>query len=521
MTSPTSETTALLVRLERSEHRQRCIAFLLVVWLAVGIFLSSRTPAQSQGTDLTSRVVALEAKLAFLTTTGTDMTIKGANLHIVDGLGTTGTRNGLGNLIIGYNEARNDTPNTDLCTGSHNLIFGTRNSFSSWGALVGGIQSTAAAPYACVMSGYGNTASGTNAAVVGGYQNTASGNYACVAGGQGNIAAGVFSSIAGGNTNKALATYAAVSGGANNIANGTDSLVLGGNGNSTTAPYAIVPLDASVTAISSVNTSITNIDGSITGIKASLAAVNTSLSNHTTAITALQTQTANESKLIAAVQAQTQYISAGTDLNGYPATFIRRCNLWVQSGSGYTNDGGKLTHLGNLIVGYNELGNSFADVRTGSHTLVVGQANSYSSYGGAVFGTSNTASAMFGSVTGGSNNAASGSFSAVTGGYGNTAISLSSSVTGGFSNTASGAYAAVSGGSQNAATGNQASVTGGLSNIASSDNSSVSGGFSNWSNWLYSSIMGGVNNSVLSPGTGGAILGGYGNTVKTAYGHFP
>ena len=37
--------------------------------------------------------------------------------------------------------------------------------------------------------------------------------------------------------------------------------------------------------------------------------------------------------------------------------------------------------LGNLIVGYNELGNPAGDDRTGSHNVVIGHGNSFSSFG--------------------------------------------------------------------------------------------------------------------------------------------
>src|SRR5882757_7147857 len=82
--------------------RQLCgIAFAITLG---SILFASRGPVFAQGTDLTSRVAALEAKLAFLTTPGTEITISGANLHIVDGMGSTPTKNGTGNLIIGYAE---------------------------------------------------------------------------------------------------------------------------------------------------------------------------------------------------------------------------------------------------------------------------------------------------------------------------------------------------------------------------------------------------------------------------------
>jgi hypothetical protein len=55
---------------------------------------------------LERRIAALEYKLQHITSGPDDVTITGANLHIVNGLGETETTNGLGNLIVGYNETR-------------------------------------------------------------------------------------------------------------------------------------------------------------------------------------------------------------------------------------------------------------------------------------------------------------------------------------------------------------------------------------------------------------------------------
>jgi len=79
-------------------------------------------------------------------------------------------------------------------------------------------------------------------------------------------------------------------------------------------------------------------------------------------------------------------------------------NVYVQSGSGSTNDGCSLTGLGNLIVGYD---GSSGDTKSGSHNLVVGTDHSYTSYAGAVFGFDNTISAAYATVTGGYSNTTS------------------------------------------------------------------------------------------------------------------
>jgi hypothetical protein len=75
----------------------------------------------------------LEYKLQHITSGPDDVTITGANLRIVNGLGTTETTNGLGNLIVGYNEERAPDGATNIRTGSHNVVVGAQNNFSSFG----------------------------------------------------------------------------------------------------------------------------------------------------------------------------------------------------------------------------------------------------------------------------------------------------------------------------------------------------------------------------------------------------
>lgn len=141
-------------------------------------------------------------------------------------------------------------------------------------------------------------------------------------------------------------------------------------------------------------------------------------------------------------------------------------NVQVVSGSGATN--GPVNGKGNLIVGYNEAGiceqpdqrpcnndadcnsgvtcNLFGSTKTGSHNLVVGAGNGYTSAGGLVAGAGNNISADFASVSGGRFNTASGAYSSVSGGSSNSAPAHDASVSGGLSNTASGPFSFVSGG---------------------------------------------------------------------------
>jgi hypothetical protein len=107
---------------------------------------------QAQVADLNGRVAALEGKLAHVSVAGNDITISGANLYVNNGIGSTNTVNGLGNVIIGYNEPRGAG---DDRSGSHNLVVGSRNNYSSYGGLVAGLQAGIATPFSIATSGDG------------------------------------------------------------------------------------------------------------------------------------------------------------------------------------------------------------------------------------------------------------------------------------------------------------------------------------------------------------------------------
>ena len=88
--------------------------------------LSTKDAAQAaQITTLQGQASDLATKLQYVSVSGTELSISGANLHILSGSGATdGAKNGLGNLILGYNESRND--GTDDRTGSHNIVVGSQ-----------------------------------------------------------------------------------------------------------------------------------------------------------------------------------------------------------------------------------------------------------------------------------------------------------------------------------------------------------------------------------------------------------
>lgn len=179
-----------------------------------------------------------------------------------------------------------------------------------------------------------------------------------------------------------------------------------------------------------------------------------------------------------------------------PHIIFTGANVHIRSGSGNTWDPGGLTGRGNLIVGYNEAREGGEDDRRGSHNIIVGERQNFTSHGGLVAGGANTVSGGYATVTGGIFNVASGQYCSISGGYMNEAGSFYSSVSGGTKNKAKGPYASVSGGYENEAEGANSAVSGGIFNAATGNYSSVSGGGGNNAIGDKSSISGGNSISI-------------------------
>ena len=179
----------------------------------------------------------------------------GINLQLINDAGNTDSVNGLGNLIIGYDETRAygsyvcsnglyteqqacvDSGNTWALvhkSGSHNLILGKENSYSAFAGLIAGRGNTINADYATVTGGSNNSALSYGASVGGGYYNSAAAEYSSVSGGFTNIASGSYSSISGGSSNSATGANDSVSGGYKNVASGGSSSISGGASNKAT-----------------------------------------------------------------------------------------------------------------------------------------------------------------------------------------------------------------------------------------------------------------------------------------------
>ena len=132
--------------------------------------------------------------------------IDGLNVQITNGSGSThDTANGLGNLLLGYNEASGGHFSSDGTlipgedrSGSHNLIVGSGHSYTSSGGVLGGHNNTLRGIGGSALGGQSNLALGEWSSILGGLDNRSTGNHACVSGGHSNMASGDRSSLSGG-----------------------------------------------------------------------------------------------------------------------------------------------------------------------------------------------------------------------------------------------------------------------------------------------------------------------------------
>jgi hypothetical protein len=200
-------------RLEALEHQIHTLARQARWWrrIACGLLLvglvslplpsgiAQDDPAARETKSLRQRVEALQDKIAALQATLTAVTfdsttnevvITRANLRIVNGLGSTETTNGLGNLIVGYNESNVPFNFRDDRSGSHNVVVGERNNFSSFGGLVVDLLNEISGQFTSVSGGNINVATGTSSSISGGARNITRGDFSSISGGALNTASG-------------------------------------------------------------------------------------------------------------------------------------------------------------------------------------------------------------------------------------------------------------------------------------------------------------------------------------------
>jgi hypothetical protein len=210
----------LQIRLKALEQRTHTVERQLRWWrgLACGLLVlavltwalpagMAREEASKGGEQgLEQRVTALEDLLKPFSRKGNEVFLTGANLHIRNGLGRTECAdaegnpipdcpNGLGNVIVGYNEPRASVFGENLRTGSHNVVVGPGHNFSRFGGVVAGELNEISGEFASVVGGDFNTANNRQSAVVGGSGNAASGLHSVVCGGENNTASGTFAVV--------------------------------------------------------------------------------------------------------------------------------------------------------------------------------------------------------------------------------------------------------------------------------------------------------------------------------------
>lgn len=243
---------------------------------------------------------------------------------------------------------------------------------------------------------------------------------------------------------------------------------------------------------------------------------------------------------------------------GGPNIMFHGVNIHIQNG-------GK-RGSGNLILGYDAPLDTWSATeavakRTGSHTLVIGDGNSWSGPGGIVSGWANSIGSAGGSVLGGDNNAvnsplgvivggarnhidSTGQDNVIGGGYGNNIVDsiAFSCVIGGQSNTVAGAGVdnMISGGGQNQIRmspggGGVGTISGGYGNLIDSEDvdvaaaskggdggfantcSSISGGRSNKITAGFANAISGGDENLASADVAGTVSGGRNNSVVSNY----
>jgi len=160
----------------------------------------------------------------------------GVNVQVVNGEGMTASTNGEGNLVIGYDE----NPTNRTQTGSHNLIVGPYQQYTSFAGIVSGSANAIEAEGAAVIGGFNNDADGERAVVDGGEDNVAYGFAAAVSGGSFNAAPGKWSTVTGGQSGQSAGEASSITGGRQNYAVGRYSTVGGGEENWTEAAKSTV-----------------------------------------------------------------------------------------------------------------------------------------------------------------------------------------------------------------------------------------------------------------------------------------
>ena len=249
--------------------------------------------ANRRNAELVSRIRDLEASLVTLRQLNGVLTVEnvndvrtvrltGVNFQVVNGLNRTESVNGAGNILIGYDEPSTFEFTAPLCSsararngalitteaecltaggvfgtqhksGSHNLVLGTQNGYSSfagivagrlnysnemYGSVLGGADNRASGRFSAILTAQGSTVRGNNAAILGGIGGQANGSHSTVLGGVGNVAAGLQAIVVGGERNEAPGEKSVVLGGFRNTVSGRQATLSGGRVNTVSGQAA-------------------------------------------------------------------------------------------------------------------------------------------------------------------------------------------------------------------------------------------------------------------------------------------
>jgi len=517
-----------------------------------------------------------------------DIIFSDTNIHLVNGAGDTHSANAKGNLVIGYNNS--ETYDEDR-TGSHNIVIGDLNAYSATGGIVageghtisgespaaiGGEANTISASGAIAMGGLGNNVSQTGAASVGGQFSTVSGGWAAVLGGAYSTADAINSTVIGGHSNTATGDQSVIVGGYGNSASASHATAIGGSSSEASEAFAIAPIDTmndsiqtledfiedlgddisediadNEDRISSVERSVGDLEDAALGTEDEMDSLSVGIAVAQLAISTLQPDVEDLKSEDTEIWESIEDLDNSRDVADNLLTYVSvsstgdivfdDTNIVLRNGTGTTD--GETNGKGNLVIGYNEIDDDSA--RVGSHNMVLGMANSYSSFGGIIAGYDNVQRGEYSSILGGTDNLVTGSRAVIVSGQSNiasgensvaiagstneaeaqgavtitgqsnVASGIFSTVTAGSSNDTSGLYAAVVGGDGNEAAGQASVVLSGQFNLANARSSAIVAGTENTTNGNTSAILAGWTNRTGSPYAG--ILSGFDNDADGDY----
>ena len=197
---------------------------------------------QDEVEALLARIEELESELAgnplpgcLVTEAGTgdidDVVFEGCNVHVRNGEDDTDTVNGVGNLIVGYNEDPDDSLFNDDYngerTGSHTLVVGASHSWTGSSGIVSGYSNVLWADDGAIIGGQGNRVDGVGSVAVASTNSWVKGDYSAVLNSRGSEVRARFADVIGGKYNFVRE-------------DDTASVIAGGNRLATTRVYEFV-----------------------------------------------------------------------------------------------------------------------------------------------------------------------------------------------------------------------------------------------------------------------------------------